>query len=422
MKRCLSNNWLSSERYDSEHRREKKSDKTSASESDPKSAPKSPIAAISPAQSTPPEPPPTHTEEPSYETLESLFETSFSFKIKNLPEKILITRSDRPGISAKIIYSQSDVRNTSSHPLVKVESVFCKEEMRGMGLGKVLFSELFKTLRLDDSESDEVESSSSDNASARATLAVKRIVALEAEEDMERHNKLVKYYQGMGFVINPDAKIQFLNHNDQATYRKIPMSLSFDLSAPLKKKVSEDHSFLMVRLLYDDLSGPGEGSDSRKFSGLVPDPGDIYDATAQKPSEENEEAKTNHSKPDSKSESPDDTWVIVQVGVGKFLFKTLSGLHMCSEPDGRIVADRSEPDRWECFHLVKSNRDEKKLVFKTFHNTYVTVDEDQVSRPTRKYELMASCILRTFSHTLHNLWCFNFARVFKSACALLEPR
>ena len=55
----------------------------------------------------------------------------------------------------------------------------------------------------------------------------------------------------------------------------------------------------------------------------------------------------------------DDAWMCVQVAPGKFLFKTTSGMHMCSEPDGRIVADREKPDKWELFYLVKSVDDEE---------------------------------------------------------------
>ena len=49
-------------------------------------------------------------------------------------------------------------------------------------------------------------------------------------------------------------------------------------------------------------------------------------------------------------------------------------MHLCSEPDGRIVADRTLPSTWECFQLLQSNESDK-LVLKTFHDTYVSVDD-----------------------------------------------
>ena len=49
------------------------------------------------------------------------------------------------------------------------------------------------------------------------------LIQLDAEEDTRRHNKLLQFYQSLGFSVKPDAKTQYLNNNDGETIRKISM-------------------------------------------------------------------------------------------------------------------------------------------------------------------------------------------------------
>lgn len=54
-------------------------------------------------------------------------------------------------------------------------------------------------------------------------------VRLEAEEDMTKYNRLVRYYEDLGFRRRKGAKVQYLNHCDQV-YRKVRLvrfALSF---------------------------------------------------------------------------------------------------------------------------------------------------------------------------------------------------
>lgn len=76
-----------------------------------------------------------------------------------------------------------------------VKSVFVHESMRGSGLGRLLFFQLFATLRRE----------------WRGRLGV---LKLEAEEDVRRHDRLVRYYRSLGFCPTPDARVLYLSHQD----------------------------------------------------------------------------------------------------------------------------------------------------------------------------------------------------------------
>ena len=66
----------------------------------------------------------------------------------------------------------------------------------------MLFSELFESLRLDDEEDEE------DSIKGNDKVKSKKKVILDAEEDTTRHNRLVNYYQNIGFEVKPGAMIQ----------------------------------------------------------------------------------------------------------------------------------------------------------------------------------------------------------------------
>lgn len=65
----------------------------------------------------------------------------------------------------------------------------------GSGLGRLLFFQLFATLR-------------------RQWQGHLGLLKLEAEEDTRRHDRLVRYYQSLGFRPTPDARVLYLSHQD----------------------------------------------------------------------------------------------------------------------------------------------------------------------------------------------------------------
>lgn len=64
--------------------------------------------------------------------------------------------------------------------------------LAGTGLGRLLFFQLFSTLR-------------------RGGVG---LVQLEAEEDIKRHNRLVNFYEALGFKQKENARILYLNNYD----------------------------------------------------------------------------------------------------------------------------------------------------------------------------------------------------------------
>lgn len=113
-----------------------------------------------------------------------------------------VFRSDRAGAVGKIVF------NVSGPLAGHVTVVSIHESCRGAGLGRLLFQECFNVLRLYGVEH----------------------VHLEAEEDTKRHNKLVHWYETMGFTVKPSAKIAFLSNNDHQTFRKVPMECELSVS------------------------------------------------------------------------------------------------------------------------------------------------------------------------------------------------
>jgi hypothetical protein len=65
----------------------------------------------------------------------------------------------------------------------------------GSGLGRLLFYELFARL-------------------SRQWGGDAGLLKLEAEEDTRRHDRLVRYYQSLGFVPTPHARVLYLSHED----------------------------------------------------------------------------------------------------------------------------------------------------------------------------------------------------------------
>jgi ribosomal protein S18 acetylase RimI-like enzyme len=68
----------------------------------------------------------------------------------------------------------------------------------GTGLGRLLFYQLFGSLK-------------------RGGLG---LVKLEAEEDVSRHNRLVRFYESLGFRLKEGARVLYLNNYDEY-YRRV---------------------------------------------------------------------------------------------------------------------------------------------------------------------------------------------------------
>lgn len=160
-------------------------------------------------------------------------------------ERLLLFRSDRAGAIAKIIFSSTQNENAKIHVLD------VKANYRGKDLGGFLFSEAAKALTGHYEESVDCQ--------------------LDAEEDVQRHNRLLAFYEQLGCEVKPKAKIRYIHNNDGETYRKIPMRIH--LEEPGKKSRScmpHGLHFLPIQLL--EATGDRaavEGSSGRRLDWLL---------------------------------------------------------------------------------------------------------------------------------------------------------
>lgn len=140
-------------------------------------------------------------------------------------ERILLFRNDRPGAIGKIIFSSTPpapkhAKAEEDHmdmAQAKIHVLDVKEPYRGFGLGNLLCTEAVTRLR-----------HRHDNQQGEESFIC---CQLEAEEDCRRHNKLVCFYQDMGFHAKPRAKVQYINNNDGETYRKVTMQRTIRVRA-----------------------------------------------------------------------------------------------------------------------------------------------------------------------------------------------
>lgn len=173
-------------------------------------------------------------------------------------ERILLFRSDRAGVIAKIIYSSELPENTSKSvhtkssvdvgdssvdddspnpcygtAYAKIHVLEVKSQYRGRDLGGLLFSEALSSLESRYCNDDDWEENS-DNAEAgpvksdgcnRKDLYNVECM-LDAEEDVTRYGKLESFYQHLGCYVKCPKRIQYVNNNDAGTYRKIPMQIN----------------------------------------------------------------------------------------------------------------------------------------------------------------------------------------------------
>ncbi|GKY95311.1 hypothetical protein MPSEU_000492900 [Mayamaea pseudoterrestris] len=137
-------------------------------------------------------------------------------------ERILLFRSDKPGAIAKVIFSVLSVDesfNTLSI-LAKIHVLHVQAEYRGYDLGGLLFHEAVRSLC-----HRYVVEGLTDDGESIATSKLSLHCDFEVEEDLQRHNKLVNFYQSLGCDLNTNAKVQYLHDNDGVIYRRLGMRL-----------------------------------------------------------------------------------------------------------------------------------------------------------------------------------------------------
>jgi inositol oxygenase len=142
-------------------------------------------------------------------------------------ERILLFRSDRPGAIAKVIYSLEEQKMQQEHDeQAKIYVLDVKAPYRGYDFGGLLFREALASLRhrYQTQAKQRLQAfGNTPRSSCNNGVPSSLQCVLDAEEDVERHDKLVNFYKRMGCAVKPDAKIQYLHNNDGTTYRKITM-------------------------------------------------------------------------------------------------------------------------------------------------------------------------------------------------------
>lgn len=127
-------------------------------------------------------------------------------------ERILLFRSDKAGAVAKIIYSSEAPDEHGAEPVVvlqegqtlpphvsiahaKIHVLDVKAQYRGRDLGGLLFSEAITSLKTlyCNEDDDEVVDTGGDETRRKKVYDVE--CSLDAEEDITRHGKLVKFYE-----------------------------------------------------------------------------------------------------------------------------------------------------------------------------------------------------------------------------------
>jgi ribosomal protein S18 acetylase RimI-like enzyme len=177
-------------------------------------------------------------------------------------EKILIFRSDRPGAIAKIVFSSllSNCFSDTEHTIeAKISCLHVKEQYRGYDLGGLLFRKAIATIQSRYGKkytSSDDEDFTHHETSLRSTQHPAIIKCyIDAEEDDDRHNKLVRFYERLGCFVKTGAKIQYLSGSDGRTYRKVPMQIDLEAQCFMKDSLS-DYSlmstFLPVLLYFNE--------------------------------------------------------------------------------------------------------------------------------------------------------------------------
>ena len=94
-----------------------------------------------------------------------------------------------------------DARDAEDRAAAKVVAVFVRAEYRGRGLGEALVRRAQAALFENGFET----------------------LALDAEENVELHGRLVALYERCGFVVDPARRVTYEYNGEHETYRKVPM-------------------------------------------------------------------------------------------------------------------------------------------------------------------------------------------------------
>lgn len=214
-------------------------------------------------------------------------------------ERFLLFRSDRAGSIAKVIFSSDDADTTA-----KVHVLDVKSDYRGKDLGGFLFTQAMAALM------ERYESGIA--------------CSLDAEEDVQRHDRLLQFYQHLGCQIKPNVKIQYINNNDGETYRKIPMKIDVNSSSTHEPSINRmlGVQFLPIQLL--EAAGHRAGIDTLRFLG-------------------------------QESIRRLD-WLLIDDGSGRFQFRTTMGHYLRADEFGRCSAVDAQDQL--CFYLLYRVSDE----------------------------------------------------------------
>ena len=174
-------------------------------------------------------------------------------------ERFLLFRSDEAGVIAKIVFSSIDQVDDNTAARAKILVLEVKSDYRGKDLGGLLFTQAMNAL-LQRYESVDCQ--------------------LDVEENMQRHDRLLLFYQQLGCEVKPKAKIQYVNNNDGEIYRKVPMTIHLEQNRRTCM-LGANANFLPIQLLEAaghpaGLDLRGRGSNNRRLKWLI-----IDDATGR---------------------------------------------------------------------------------------------------------------------------------------------
>ena len=318
---------------------------------------------------------------------------------KSGEERILLFRSDHPGVIAKVAFSScpaspKDISSSlkddefeeselSQMAQAKIHAIEVGEPYRGRDLGGLLFTEVVSALRNRCDSATKTDNDDSVSLSIRCQL--------DAEEDSRRHNRLVNFYEQLGCSIKPRAKVRFLNHNKGETYRSIPMQIA------LRHASLRRHFVNITNNPQDDRRE--ELLEKFPWSSLVGIPGGFLPIFIK--NRFGKKIRINsldHSNANTSVLGSKVEWLIVEDEKG-FMFRSTHGHHLLACPDGRVLAvadtDNNQfesviPHDWECFtcfHVpdtaggpeyesldYREARQNELWLFQTSRETYLSID------------------------------------------------
>lgn len=268
-------------------------------------------------------------------------------------ERILLFRSDQPGAIAKIIFSSSPAEESDEESdelgedakllrmaQAKVHVLSVKEQYRGYGLGALLFSEAMLALRHRYHRS---EAASSGESSIPCGSKGSVMCQLDAEEDAQRHNKLVGFYEQLGCQIKPNTKIQYINNNDRETYRKIPMQITLraqDVKKHCRKETDRHEQSSMINFL----------------------PVVFSEATGRRASNFD--------------------WLAIETNESLLQFRTTTGMLLIAGPDGqcKILGEdnffQEDYNNWSRFQLLRVS-DTRQMILDCEENIDCTISQEE---------------------------------------------